>query len=65
MPASKENLSQGQLTEDEVIVLNTTNTKELLDFFGDYKFIQHSVKDQEEKHVSCFFLKVWINYLFK
>lgn len=55
MPASKENLSQGQLTEDEVIVLNTTNTKELLDFFGDYKFIQHSVKDQEEKHVSCFF----------
>jgi len=51
VPASKENLTQGQLTEDEVIVLNTTDVKELLDFFGDYRFIQHAVKDKEDKHV--------------
>lgn len=36
---------------EETIILNSANTKELLDFFGDYKYIRHPIKDQEDKKI--------------
>lgn len=51
VPSVKGEGAGNKLTGDEHVVLNSTNAQELLEFLGDYQFIRHSVKDQEDKKV--------------
>lgn len=41
----------GKITGDEYIVLNSTSSKDILDLLGEYQYISHSVKDQEDKKI--------------
>lgn len=43
--------ASGDKMSKQYLVLNSTDPKELIDYFGDVHYLRHSIKDQEDKHI--------------